>query len=152
MAARLNVLGISQITARLDDALRLLGSAPSRVTAWHRSMGATIAWSYDLLTPLEQMLLARPGVFHGDFDFDAAEAICAQGEITPDHILDLVGSLCNKSLLVLKQADGGARYRLLEPIRQFALKKLQTSSGQHAGSDDEGEWRMRHALYYLRLV
>ena len=136
-AARVKVLSVEQIAARLDDAFSLLSSG-SRTLARHRTIRETIDWSYRLLSDDEQALLRRLSVFAGSFSLAAAEVVCEQGDV---DVLDMLSALVDKSLVVA----GGGRYRLLETVRQFAADKL-SQSGELEGI------RARHARYYFHLV
>ncbi|HEX2061772.1 MAG TPA: tetratricopeptide repeat protein, partial [Thermoanaerobaculia bacterium] len=134
-AARVKVLTVAEIAARLDDAFRLLSSG-SRTLPRHRTIRETIDWSYRLLSPDEQVLLRRLAVFATGFTLDDAEAIC--GDI---DVLTHLSALVDKSLVIAE----GSRYRLLDTVRQFAAEKL-TAAGEDA------ELRTRHAEHFLSLV
>ena len=146
-AARVNVLTVEQIAARLDDRFTLLtASNPTAVLPRHQTLRATIDWSYDLLSEKEGVLFRRLAVFAGGFTLDAAEAICVGDTIERIEILDGLARLVSKSLVVaeiLEQSE--ARYRLLETIRQYALNLLRES-------DDENKLRDRHLQWYLELA
>jgi predicted ATPase/DNA-binding SARP family transcriptional activator len=133
-AARVKVLSVEQIAARLDDAFALL-SAGSRTLARHRTIRETIDWSYRLLSPAEQKLLQRLSVFAGGFSLAAAESVCEE------NVLQTLAALVDKSLVVA----GAGRYRLLDTVRQFAADKL-------AQSGERDAVRARHARYYFALV
>ena len=133
-AARVKVLSVAEIAARLDDAFRLLSSG-ARTLPRHRTIRETIDWSYRLLSPDEQRLLRRLAVFGAGFSLEAAEAICG------DDVLTHLAALVDKSLVLAEES----RYRLLDTVRQFAAEKL----------DEAGEretLRERHARYFLQLV
>ena len=127
-AARVNVLSVDQIITRLDDALRVLSgdanrSAPTR----QRTLRATFEWSYDLLSRPEQALFARLAVFTGGFTLDAVEAIAVSSEVAVEDAIGYFVRLVDKSL-VLRAGDTPElqpRYRLLEPLRQFAQSRLR---------------------------
>ncbi|MBV9233343.1 MAG: hypothetical protein JO030_04815 [Candidatus Eremiobacteraeota bacterium] len=89
-------------------------------------MRALIDWSYELLTADEQRRLCRVSVFLRGFDLDSAAKVCA---LTDDRLrlLDDLGSLVDKSMIVLESSNGAPRYRLLEPIREYAYQKLDES-------------------------
>ena len=133
-AARVKVLTVDQIAARLNQAFDLL-STGSRTLPRHRTIRETIDWSYRLLSPDEQALLRRLGIFGGSFSLDAAEAICGQ------DVLGLLSALVDKSL-VLFEDD---RYRLLDTVRQFAEEKLSQSG-------EEDALREQHARWFVSLV
>jgi hypothetical protein len=77
-------------------------------------MRATLDWSYQLLSNKEQLVFARLAVFASHFSLDAAEAVCAEDKVAPNDVLDLLGRLVDKSLLLAEERDGVTRYRLLE--------------------------------------
>lgn len=126
-AARLNVLSLDQIAARLADRFKLLTSGNRAATPHHQTLRATLEWSYGLLTPAERELFAQLAVFVGGWTLAAAEAIGG------DDVLETLTRLVDKSLVTvmypesdaqLLAEDGVLRYRYLETIRQFALEHL----------------------------
>jgi predicted ATPase/class 3 adenylate cyclase len=121
-AARLTGLSVEQLASRLDQRFRLLAGGARGAMERHRTLQATVDWSYDLLSAEEQAVLRRLGVFVGGFTLEAAEATCGDGE--PLAVFDLVDRLVVKSLVVAEDRDGGVRYRLLETVRQYALDRL----------------------------
>ena len=125
-SARVNVLTVQEIAARLNDGFTLLASGQRiRLEPRHQTLRATIDWSYILLTPEEQTVLRRLAVFVAGFTLDTAEAVCSGEGIAPQHILDLLSSLVGKSLVMAETTSRTqARYRLLETIREYALEKL----------------------------
>ncbi|MEN9646741.1 MAG: hypothetical protein RL238_3410 [Actinomycetota bacterium] len=127
-ASRVRTLTPGQIADRLDDALEVLRRNRTTGPERHRSVESAIAWSFDLLTADEGRLLAWSSVFVGGFDLDAAIALGTAAEI--DRVLDGVESLVDKSLLTAQQVGTAMRYRLAEPIRQFAAARLD-DTGRH---------------------
>lgn len=123
-AARTSSLAPSDIVARLDDPLRLLTGGHRTAAERHRTLRATMQWSYDLLTPQEQALLERLSVFAGPFDLAAAEAVAAE-EASAATVADLLGGLVERSLLVVESGPFHRRFRLLETVRQFAAEYLR---------------------------
>ena len=125
-AARIKVLSVNEIAARLDDRFSLLTTGSRTAIPRHQTLRATIDWSHDLLTESERILFRRLAVFAGGFTLEAAEAVCSQGKKRSD-ILDLLGRLVDKSLVIVDAAlaSGGTHYRLLETIREYALMKLE---------------------------
>jgi predicted ATPase/DNA-binding XRE family transcriptional regulator len=154
-AARVNVLAVDQIAERLDDAVRVLGRGTRTAPARQQTLQATFEWSYGLLSEPERLLLARLSVFVGGLTLEAAEAVCSDhatdqhlpaGRLQPEHILDLLGQLADKSLVQAESASyGGLRYRLLEPLRQFAAQRLVETGGADM-------LRERHARWFAALV
>ena len=144
-AARVRVLSPEQIARRLDDAFRLLTTGSRTALPRHRTLRATMEWSYDLLGEREQMLLRRLSAFAGSFALEAAEAVCAGGQLEADDILDGVAALVDKSLIVMESGDGAARYRLLETVRQYATERIVEAGEQDAVAQ-------RHAEHFLAMA
>ncbi|MCB8983535.1 MAG: hypothetical protein H6659_06910 [Ardenticatenaceae bacterium] len=143
-SARTNVLTVEEIADRLNDRFSFLTSG--RRTGFaprHHTLRATIDWSYELLSAEERTLLNRLAVFSAGCTLDTAEVICAGAGIAQEQILDLLSSLVTKSL-VLAETTGRshARYRLLETIREYALRKL-------AEAGETESIRDRHLDLYL---
>lgn len=124
-AARIRMLSIDEIAARLDDRFSLLKAGSRTAMPRHQTLRATIDWSYELLTESERTLLRRACVFVGGFTLEAVETVCSPGMKQSD-ILDLLGRLIDKSLVIAEVDSkiGETRYRFLETIRQYGLEKL----------------------------
>ena len=140
-ASRLRVLSPQMLLERLGRALPLLVGGPRDMPARQRTLTATITWSHDLLDAAEQRLFRRIAVFVGGFTLDAAEAVCGDAELGP-AVLDGIESLLEKSLV---GRHGGARLRLLETVREYAVERA-SAAGELA------ELRRRHAAYYLGVA
>jgi non-specific serine/threonine protein kinase len=110
----------------------------------HRTLQAALEWSYDLLTDGEQAMWRRVSVFAGSFDLDAAEAVCAAGQVAARETADLIDALVAKSIL-LREGQSTARYRLLDTIRDFGETKLR-------GRGNERALRLRHQGWYAALA
>lgn len=143
-AARVEVLSAEQIAARLDDSLRLLTAGGRTTMPRHQTLRATLDWSHELLVEPERKLFGRLSVFAGGWTLEAVEAVGAGDGIEEGEVLDLLGRLVDKSLVVAG-AEGASRYRMLEPVRQYGLERLE------AGGEAE-RVRERHAGYYLALA
>lgn len=142
-AARVNHLSIEALQTRLERRLQLLTGRGTNQPR-QRTMRDTIAWSYDLLPPPEQVLFRQLAVFTGGFTLNAAEAVCA--DAAADSMLDALTALVDKSLLLHEPGgSGGPRYRMLETIREYAAEQL-------AAGDEDVAIRQRHADYYLSLA
>jgi predicted ATPase/DNA-binding NarL/FixJ family response regulator len=137
-AARVRVLSVTQIGARLADRFGLLTIGDRTAPPRHRTLRATIDWSHELLTPAEQMLLRRLSVFAG-WSLEMAEQVCSDDDIPAGDVLDLTAALVDKSLVVLEpEVLGQARYRLLDTIRDYAAARLA-----EAGESAAFELRLR---------
>jgi len=157
-AARIKMLSVDQISARLDDRFRLLTGGARTALPRQQTLRALIDWSYDILSDNERLLLQRLSVFAGGWTLEAAEEVCSDqsavnSDAATDHrllitdVLDLLSQLVNKSLVaVMKGSQSGeTRYRMLETIRQYAREKLLETGG--------GEIiRQQHLAYFVRLA
>lgn len=123
-AARVRVLSVEQIAARLDDRFRLLGTGERTAPPRQRTLRAAMDWSYDLLTRPEQILLRRLSVFAG-WSLEMAEQLCAGDGLPGASIMDVLTALADKSLVVVEPAASGQiRYRMLDTIRDYAASGL----------------------------
>jgi predicted ATPase/DNA-binding winged helix-turn-helix (wHTH) protein len=143
-ASRAAVIGIVELTARLDQSLDLLTSGRRTASPRHQSMRATLDWSHDLLTKAERVVLRRLAIFSGSFRLEAANRIAASAEITRHDVVDLLADLVAKSLVSVDVDGTTMRYRLVELMRAYILEKL-ADSGEH------NEIARRHAEYYGNL-
>lgn len=130
-AARVKALSTDELLKRLSKRLPLLTGGSRDAPERHRTLRATIAWSYELLTPEEQHAFTDLAVFVGGCTLEAAEEVCQTD-------LDTIGALVDKSL-VRRDAD---RYSMLETVGEYALERLEHR-------DDLDDLRQRHAEYYL---
>ena len=145
-AARVRTLSVEQISARLAaDRFGLLTTGDRTAPRRQQTLRDAIDWSHDLLTGPEQVLLRRLSVFAG-FSLEMAEQVCGEDGIRASDVLDLLGALMDKSLVVREpEALGQARYRLLDTIRQYAAEKL-AAAGEAPG------YRRRHLDYVLTVT
>ena len=146
-AARLRVLSLADLRDRLDHRFRLLTGGSRAALPRQQTLLATVGWSYSLLTEAEQLLLRRLAAFPESFDLAAAESVCAFGAIDRLDVLDLVGSLVNKSLVLTEHSPDALRYRLLETIRQFAMERLM-----EAGTDEAATVSAAHCAHFLAVA
>jgi len=123
-AARVRMLSVDQISARLDDRFRLLTGGARTALPRQQTLRAMIDWSYDLLSENERLLLRRLAVFAGGWTLELAEQVCSDETIDQYEILDMLGRLVDKSLVTVYESITGTRYRILETIRQYAREKL----------------------------
>jgi predicted ATPase/DNA-binding SARP family transcriptional activator len=140
-AARTHLMSPAAIWERLDRVME--GSGARDLPARQRTMRSAIDWSYRLLAPEQRELFRRLAVFHGGFTLDAAEAVLGDARDTLGLLEDLVAHS-----LVLRDADhpGTVRFRLLEPVAQFAAEVLA------ADADEERDARDAHLAHFLRLA
>ena len=144
-AARARVLSAEQISSRLDDSFGLLTGGARSALAHQRTLRTAMDWSHELLSEEERAMLRRLSVFAGGFVLEAAEAVGTGEGIEEAGVLDLLGSLADKSLVLALVQDEQTRYRLLETVRQYASEKLE----QAGEADGVG---LRHAGFYLALA
>lgn len=139
-AAPTGLLGINELAARLDSAFASLGVGPRDAPDRHRTLHATIEWSYHLLESQLQRAFARFAVFAGGATVEAASAVT-------DATVQTLQALVGKSLIdARKDADGSSRLVMLETVRQYGLQRLAQDP------DEEEAVRRRHGEYYLHLV
>ncbi|MGZ4458389.1 MAG: tetratricopeptide repeat protein [Nocardioidaceae bacterium] len=142
-ASRTRVFPPQALLDRLDDRLRLLTGGSQDAPERHRTLRATIDWSYELLGDDERALFRDLAVFDGGGRFDSIEAVCA-----PDaDVLDPLASLVNHSLVRQREdAEGEPRYVMLKTIQDYAAGLLE------AVPEHRAELRARHARHYRDLV
>jgi predicted ATPase/class 3 adenylate cyclase/tetratricopeptide (TPR) repeat protein len=145
-AARLRSMSTADLASRLDESFRILSGSAKAALPRQRTLHATVDWSYDLLKPEEQAMFRRLSVFAGGFDATAAESVCVGDEVEVATVLDHVDSLVDKSLVIPDHdAAGGTRYRLLEPVRQYAQERLSEAAEPHL-------FRQAHARHFVGLA
>ena len=142
-AAQARFLSPTVLLSRLDRALGTGGARdlPER----QRTIRATLDWSHDLLSEAEQAMFRALSVFAGGFSLEAAEAVGAAREEGACGVLGLLGRLAEQSLVAADTSANEPRFRMLEPVRQYALEKLEEST-------EAEEIRRRHAAFFLALA
>src|SRR5690606_30822135 len=129
-AARLRVLPVSDVAARLGDRFTLLTGGSRTALPRHCTLRAVVQGSWDLPSPAERTLAERLAVFPSGATVKSAVAICADSQLPADELPALLDALVDKSLLQL--TDGpGLRYRMLETIREFGLEQLAARGEVH---------------------
>ena len=144
-AARIRAFNARQIADRLDQSLQLLVAGPRVAAERHRTMRATLDWSDRLLTDAERRLLARASIFAGGWTLDALEALNADADTIPDEVPEVLAQLVDKSLVIVEPHVTRTRYRLLEPVRQYASERLE-HNGERAALE------LRHAEHFATWV
>ncbi len=152
-AARVRVLSPTFLLKRLSSArLAVLTGGARNLPGRQQTLRNTIVWSYDLLSPQEQLWFPRLGIFSGSWSLEATEAMiqpetAEQGSLSDDNaVLDIIQQLVDNSLL--NQVPGTTeqtRFMMLETLREYALEQL-TIRGELE------QWRDWHACYYLQLA
>jgi len=144
--ARMGTLSVRQISERLQDPLSLLSVGGRTAVSRQQTLRGTLDWSYELLGEFEQKLFGRFSVFAGGWTLEAAEAVGRGDGIEERDVLDVLSGLVDKSLVVAEaRQESRVRYRLLEPVRQYAQEKLEESG-------EAEEVRRRHASFFLTLA
>jgi non-specific serine/threonine protein kinase len=156
-AARIRLLSPQALLARLEHRLQVLTGGPRDAPARQQTMRATIAWSYELLSPDQQRLFRQLAVFVGGWTLEAVDVVCDPASSTgsalvPSAVKEQVHDnfeglnvLVSHSLVRAgEQPDGTPRYDMLETIREFGLEQL-------AGHDELDAVRRRHADYLLHV-
>ena len=141
-AARVALLGIEGLRTRLDERLQVLTGGSRFVLRRHQTLRAALDFSHGLLSVEEQAVLRRVGVFAGSFTLETAQEVATDDMIDSWAVLDHLGALVDKSMLVA-EGDKVPRLRLLETTRAYALEKL-------ADAEETGTMLGRHARALAR--
>ncbi|WP_049569675.1 BTAD domain-containing putative transcriptional regulator [Nonomuraea sp. SBT364] len=141
-AARVRVMPVADLAARLDDRFRVLTATLRGAPARQRTLRAAIDWSWGLLGEREQTVLRRLSVCADGCTLEAAEAVCADGQVSRDDVLGLLARLVDRSLV--HQRDG--RYRLLESVAAYGAERLAEAG------DDDRRTRDRHLAHYAAFA
>jgi predicted ATPase/DNA-binding CsgD family transcriptional regulator len=140
-AARVAALDLASISEQLNDRFRFLTGGFRTAPQRQRTLRAAVDWSYELLTSAERQVFDRLAVFAGGFDTEGARAVCPGGSVLAGQVVDLLGRLIDKSLVVaVDLVAEPRRYRMLETLRAYGLERLR----------EEGQLEMytrRHADY-----
>ena len=142
-AARARHFTLAQIRQRLVDRFALLSSGHRNAAPRQQTLAALIDWSHDLLSEPERCLLRRVAVFPGSFSLEAAESVVPDATLPQAEVLPLLGELVDKSL-VTREAGSG-RFRLLESVREYALKRQETAG-------ERPDVRERHLDWVLAFL
>ena len=150
-AARARSMGVVEIAARLDERFRLLGGAARGRVERHRTLRATVEWSYGLLSAAERDLFDRLSVFASTFDLHAAVAVGGAGDIDEFDVLDHLDSLVAKSMVGVEiHPLLGTRYRLLETLRAFGQERLDAADAIDAVRSEHADHYRTRALSSTR--
>jgi predicted ATPase/DNA-binding XRE family transcriptional regulator len=142
-------LSLQELLARLDSRLALLSQGRRDAPERQRTLRDAIGWSEQLLEPYERRLFQRLAIFAGGWTLEAAEAVCgdpgSDGGAQDGRVLDGLARLVEKSLAQAEMTPDGARFTMLETIREFARGRLDASG-------EADELARRHAEYFARLA
>ena len=144
-AARTRLLSVREIAERLDDRFALLSTGTRTGPRRHRTLRAAIDWSYDSLTSGERLLFERLSVFSGGFTLQAAETVCHTSDLVPASILETLGHLSDKSMVLAEIGPSGTRFRMLETLRQYGAERLVETAASESATD-------RHLAWAVSLV
>jgi predicted ATPase/DNA-binding CsgD family transcriptional regulator len=144
-AARIKMLSPAALLNRLSHRLQILTRGDSDLPARQQTLRNTLQWSYDLLNLQEQRLFRRLSVFVEGFTLEAVEAVCYDTQQEASLTLDEIASLLDKSLLLQVEEEGGARFRMLLTVQEYALECMQKSG-------ENKHVQRAHALYYIALA
>ena len=140
-AARTPAMTLEDIQAKLDNRFSLLTLGNRSALPRQQTLHALVNWSYELLSASEQRFLARVSIFASGFDLAAAEQVCGYSPVSSAEVIDFLGGLVEKSLVIADTKGETTRYRLLETIRQFATERLREF-------DEVDRTAERHAEYF----
>jgi predicted ATPase/DNA-binding SARP family transcriptional activator len=141
-AARVRILPPSEMARRGDDRLKLLGGG-HRQRDRQRSVRDALDWSVGLLDDGERAVFTRLSVFAAGWTVEAAERVCASVDLDGRAVLDILGHLADKSLVV---ADGSGRTWMLELVQEYAAELLAAAGGARDAAEQA------HSDYYLELA
>ena len=143
-SARVRLLSPDQIANALEDRFAVLATAPRTAARHHRTLEASIDWSYESLSEQAARVLRRLSVFAGSFSFEAGQGVAADDGLDSPAVLDLMSELVEKSLVGVEASRESARYRLLETVRRYAARKL-------AESGEERTVKAKHLNHFVEL-
>ena len=143
--ARVPSLGLPHVALQLSDRLGFLSHGGRLGAPRHQTLRAAFDWSWELLTPTEQLLFARLAVFAGGWTVEAAQEVCAGTGLSATDVVDGLAGLVEKSLVLTADHDEQRRFRLLDTLREYARERL-------AGFGNEEEVAARHAQYFRQVA
>jgi len=145
IAARIRLMSPHILLSHLSEQFTQYADGMRAVSARQKTLHSAIGWSYDLLPAKEQVLFRRLAIFSGGWTLEEAQTICSTEGLEANEIPNLSIHLVDKSLVIVQEEKGVARYHTLETIRQYAREKLWATG--------EGETlRQRHLVYFVDLA
>jgi predicted ATPase/DNA-binding winged helix-turn-helix (wHTH) protein len=146
-AGQVAALGIKNTVARLVSRLELLRLSHRTAVPRHRTLKATLDWSYNLLSDGERIVLRRIAPFVGHFTLEGARYVAGELGAGTGEICDAIAGLVEKSLIATRIDETQAQYRLLDTTRAYALEKLE----EHAEVDVVFRRHAEYVAGYLEL-
>ncbi|MGI5289869.1 ATP-binding protein [Nonomuraea polychroma] len=143
-AARLRTSSLEDLACELDERFDVLAADAPAALPRHRTLRATMDWSFGLCSAAERRLWSRLSMFPGGVDLDTAESVCAGDGIDDMEVLDLLTGLVDKSVVVGERRQGGLRYRMLECLRAYGSERLPSA--------DRRPLRSRYVRHYQDLA
>jgi len=151
-AARIKTLAPQTMLQQLDRRLDWLTRGARDANISRQTLRGTMEWSYALLSEPERILLRRLSVFSGGWTLRAAESVCTDSKeivrettLRREDILDLLGKLVDKSLIVTEVGNQQTRYHLFEMVREFGREKLSQA-------DELTEILNRHLAHFTEYA
>ena len=144
-AVRVGVHGLREVAALLDGRLKLEWRGRRTAPPRHKTLGATLDWSYGLIDEGERTALRRLAIFAGQFTLQGALAVAGDQHTPADQVVDALGQLVAKSLVSARPEGSSTRYRLLDTTRAYAMQKL-VDCGEAPGT------ARRHAGYVQQVL
>ena len=139
-AARIRSLSPAEIVEHLDHRFELLARPRTRGTERHRTLRATVDWSYRLLDESERLVFERLSVVASRCDAEAARAICGGSGVEADSVLDVLDRLVERSLVTAREDDGVTRFGMLETLREYARDRLRDRGEREHMRDLHADW------------
>ncbi|MFB4319671.1 LuxR C-terminal-related transcriptional regulator [Actinomadura sp. 21ATH] len=143
-AVQLRAFSEEQVLGRLGTHLFQVRGRRTNLPR-HQTLRAAVDWSHELCSAGERLLWARLSVFAHDFDLDAAEHVCSDGDLPPEHVVEVVTGLVEKSIVQRADHGGRVRYRMLDTLREYGAERL-------AARDEEGRFRHRCFAWYAERL
>ncbi|MDP8930156.1 MAG: winged helix-turn-helix domain-containing protein [Actinomycetota bacterium] len=143
-AQRTRSMSVTDIAEALEEGIGVLARGRT-TTERHRTLRATLDWSYDLMTSTERQLFARLSVFAGPFGVDAAKALWGGESIEAEAVSDMLADLVDRSMVAADTRGSSSYYSLLEPLRRYGRERL----------NERGEGVLierRHAEHYAAVA
>jgi predicted ATPase/DNA-binding SARP family transcriptional activator len=138
-AARVRAMSVEEIDRRLEDRFALLRGGDRSAPDRHQTLLAVIEWSWNLLGAGEQRALRRLALFNDGFTLEAAETVLGASAA------DAVRGLVDQSLLSVREAPAGIRYRMLETVREFGRMQLAAAGEDASARAAQRSWAVGYA-------